>query len=177
MAVKPPNSSLAGVQWRPVLLVSLMFAVVGFGFSVSIAAQLRLLEDIICTSYYEKNPSPMVIQGSGVYENICKVVGVQEVLAEVLGWQSFFENVPGLLLAMPYGVVADKYGRKTVLVASMSGMFLSSIWILFVCKSSHSETCLVEESKFLISSQVGLDCQSGLFGCQMRLYASAEEAL
>lgn len=143
MAVQAPTSGLAGVQWRPVLLISLMFAVVGFGFSVSVAAQLRLLEDIICTAYYEKN-SPITTQGGGVHENICKTTEIQEVLAQVLGWQSFFENMPGLLLAMPYGVVADKYGRKVVLVASMIGMFLSSIWVLFVCKPIPTARSLFE---------------------------------
>ncbi len=120
------------VKWRPIILIIMMYSVVGFGYSVSTAAQLRLLEDIICSQYYTRKD--LNFPGGNIPEKLCKVVVVQEALAELLGWQAFFDGVPGLILAMPYGVVADKFGRRLVLVASMFGLFLGTLWIAFVCK-------------------------------------------
>lgn len=39
----------------------------------------------------------------------------------------------GVLLAIPYGVLADRYGRKNILVLTLVGLTLSFAWIQLVC--------------------------------------------
>ena len=38
-----------------------------------------------------------------------------------------------VLLAVPYGFVADKFGRKPVLLLGIVGVILSDIWVMAVC--------------------------------------------
>ncbi|KAI4101207.1 MAG: hypothetical protein L6R37_005057, partial [Teloschistes peruensis] len=40
---------------------------------------------------------------------------------------------PGLLLAIYYGSVASKYGRKPVLLLFSTGMLLSLGWVVLIC--------------------------------------------
>ena len=46
-----------------------------------------------------------------------------------------FGLLPGIILSIPFGVVADRYGRRIVLFLSMSGMVLSIIWYETICKA------------------------------------------
>lgn len=39
-----------------------------------------------------------------------------------------------LLVQVPYGIVADKYGRRTVLFLSLFGCVLQMGWIMIVCE-------------------------------------------
>lgn len=43
---------------------------------------------------------------------------------------------PGLLLAMPYGVAADRYGRVPIFFLSYLGQTLGVVWYFLVCKSA-----------------------------------------
>lgn len=40
----------------------------------------------------------------------------------------------GIVLAIPYGALADHIGRKPVLLLGMLGCILSEVWIRLVCK-------------------------------------------
>jgi MFS family permease len=42
----------------------------------------------------------------------------------------------GLVAAVPYGFVADKYGRKLVLLLCMAGIYLVSIATIVICKTT-----------------------------------------
>jgi hypothetical protein len=66
-------------------------------------------------------------------EEMCKIPGVQNAVATLFGFQAFFDGLPGLILAMPYGVLADQIGRKRILVLSMLGQVLGGCWVLFIC--------------------------------------------
>ena len=110
----------------------------GLGYFISAAPQLRLIESIICRHHY-KLRSPGLTDGSEeVPEKLCKINAIQEAVAEVLGWQAFFDGIPGLLLTMFYGSLADRHGRRPVLVLSFLGQFLAALWIFFVCKYAES---------------------------------------
>ena len=64
--------------------------------SIGAAPELRLFESIICHDYY-KVADPRWIDGNGfVEEKYCKVDKVQEQLALLLGWATFFDNLPGM---------------------------------------------------------------------------------
>lgn len=48
---------------------------------------------------------------------------------------SKFHVEAGLLLAVPYGVMADRHGRKVVLVLCILGIALGHVYYAVVCKA------------------------------------------
>lgn len=66
-------------------------------------------------------------------EALCKVDPVQQKLAMIFGWQDTFDAIPGLLLAIPFGALADRWGRKWIFLASLIGLQLNAAWVLFIC--------------------------------------------
>lgn len=122
----------ATVYWRPAILCTLIYFLMGIGYFISAAPQLRLFESIICQQYYED--SEHLSTGTGIPEHLCKEGPVQAALAQLLGWQSFFDNIPGIFLALPYGLLADRYGRRLIMTLSFVGQFAGMLWVLFVCE-------------------------------------------
>ncbi|KAB8291654.1 hypothetical protein EYC80_006454 [Monilinia laxa] len=49
------------------------------------------------------------------------------------GWDQTLGCVPGLIMSVPFGVLADKVGRKMVLFMSLMGITLGLVWIQVVC--------------------------------------------
>ncbi len=120
--------------WHPIIVILLMLMVDGFGYVMSAAPQTRLIEDIVCRKYY----SAEALSALGLTrpsEGMCKEPLVQDAVAQLFGWQTFFDGIPGLVLAMYFGVLADKHGRRGVLFLSMLGQTIGLVWVLFICKS------------------------------------------
>lgn len=93
---------------------------------------IRLLELSACHEYYA--PIDGVVGHVQALDNRpCKVPAVQNELSTLTGWKFGFDALPGLLLAIYYGSVAGKYGRKPVLLLFSTGMLLSLAWLVFVC--------------------------------------------
>ena len=61
--------------------------------------------------------SASVLTVSTTFNNLCLPIGYR----------------PGILLAIYYGSVAGKYGRKRVLLLFSTGMLLSLAWVVLVC--------------------------------------------
>ena len=113
-----------------VLLVSL-------GDQLMETPNTRLLEAVLCYRHWETlDPSkllhPRAAVGPGAWNGVremhCKADAVQSALADLKGWQQTFNGFPSLLLALPYGWLADRYGRKPVVLASAVGCILQVIW-------------------------------------------------
>jgi hypothetical protein len=92
------------------------------------APLMRIMEDIICRRYYESALNAGIDLSLPIPEKDCKGPVVQSELAMVRGWDATFSCIPGLLLAVPYGVIADKFGRKLVLTLGLLGAVLSVVW-------------------------------------------------
>ncbi|KAK7741291.1 hypothetical protein SLS63_000844 [Diaporthe eres] len=113
-----------GTLWRPITLIWAMLFFQAFGVMVSIAPQTRLFEDIACRRYFG---------GGDLDEESCKDPAVQDMVNELFGWQLFFDGIPGLVMALYYGAMADEKGRKPVLMLSLMGQGLGAAWILLIC--------------------------------------------
>ena len=118
------------------LLVGLICALITFidiGAYLADPPMTRIFEANLCYKYYlEQDPS--VIGGDGtIPEELCKVDIVQQQLASIFGWQEMFNALPGLLLAVPFGTLADRVGRKWIFAASLLGIVFSYAWILLIC--------------------------------------------
>jgi MFS family permease len=98
------------------------------------APLMRILEEIICRSYYESTTPVRIDLSIPIPEGECKIPFVQSKLAMLRGWDTTFSCIPSILAAVPYGMVADRYGRKLVLLLSLLGVVLGLLWIMVVSK-------------------------------------------
>jgi MFS family permease len=118
------------------LLVGLIVLCIGIldtGAFLAEPPKTRVYESNICIRYYQR-VDPSKIQADGtVPEALCKVDEVQQQLAMIFGWQDTFDAIPGLLLAVPLGSLADRIGRKWIFVCCLGGVQLYSAWVLLIC--------------------------------------------
>ncbi|KAK0658491.1 major facilitator superfamily domain-containing protein [Cercophora samala] len=103
------------------LLSTLTFAIVTSGMMYMIP-MLRLIEDALCHLYYDKDPS------EPIEEHMCKVDGVQKELALLGGISAMINSLVGVVAALPYGVLADRIGRKPTFALAYFGIVVGFGW-------------------------------------------------
>lgn len=103
-----------------VILLYLCLLLFTYGDALQLSPRIRIFEAIICYRYYEQHNPSQIRAGrdvvgpgaiGGVDEMACKIDAVAGELASLNGYLDMFAMIPGLLLAIPFGWVADKYGR------------------------------------------------------------------
>lgn len=116
------------------VLIFLLIAIVDVGAFLAEAPKTRVYEASICLSYYkEHNPSKIGSNGA-VPEELCKEDAIQQRMAMIFGWQDLFDAIPSILLAIPFGTLADIHGRKWIFTAALMGLQLNSAWVLLICR-------------------------------------------
>ncbi|KAI5865370.1 major facilitator superfamily domain-containing protein [Durotheca rogersii] len=109
--------------------------VTGFGSSLLNTPEVRLLEMALCRDYYRTN-DPSVIGPpplSYVDEENCKVDSIQVELAYIMATRSLLSAIPGIFLTFPYGQLANKIGRRPVVLLGLLGEMLEYFWVILVC--------------------------------------------
>lgn len=109
----------------------LLIDIAGF---LGLAPQTQIFEDIICQNYYagiDKKPNQSYTAISD--DERCKIEPVQSELAMILGYKETFDQLPGIFFGVAYGLLADKIGRRPVLLFGMLGLALSGMWVKIVC--------------------------------------------
>jgi len=131
---------------RSIVLTLLSSASVVFlldiGNSLSLAPQTAVLESIVCEQYYARGRGGshlLTAMGdrSPPGADLCKLPAIQAEVAFINGWKDVSETLPGILLAVFYGVLADRLrrnGRKKVLLMAVAGLVMSDLWVRIVCE-------------------------------------------
>jgi hypothetical protein len=149
-------TSASKITFRLKLILFAMVLAVEIGFAFLEGPMVRVMESIACRQYYsEADPTKIGVNGQ-VPEELCKLAEIQAELAAVKGYHMFFDGllsrspmlraglnsngggyhvtlmltasfVVGALMAFPYGLLADRRGRKSTLVLGVPGFFLNSI--------------------------------------------------
>lgn len=131
----PTHRTRSSWPWIYVVLLLLGIAVISdIGEDLFTAPRIRLFESIACTDYYSRHDPSVLGPDGSVPERFCKIDPIQSTVASVLGWQLFFDSIPAILLPIPYGYLADTYGRKWILVLSLMGYVLTWASTLFVVR-------------------------------------------
>ncbi|TLD22281.1 hypothetical protein PspLS_08250 [Pyricularia sp. CBS 133598] len=88
-----------------------------------------LMEDVICRSKLSLPPptstsSPLTLTD----DPRCKTPDVQGELAMMRGWQTALDTLPSIICAVPYAMLADRVGRRPVLILAFLGFVLAIFW-------------------------------------------------
>ncbi|KAI0886918.1 MFS general substrate transporter [Annulohypoxylon maeteangense] len=116
---------------EPRAIISLFFLIIFAASAADAFKQIpmtRIFEDILCHQYYDKASGPDV----PIDEELCKVNTIQSNLAYLLALVESLNSGVSCLVALFWGIVADRVGRKPVLVVCLIGMTLSLLWIMIV---------------------------------------------
>lgn len=108
----------------PCLLLILLAEI---GSTLITTPMSQIQEGIICQSRHSGILDPSK-------DIRCKDGDVQSELSTIQGWDLTFGLVPGLITAVPYGIAADKYGRKVILSLSLFGVTLVQAADMVICK-------------------------------------------
>ncbi|KAJ8067506.1 hypothetical protein OCU04_004849 [Sclerotinia nivalis] len=116
-----------------ILLLTTIVFIIGFGGYLAWIPSMRIYEDILCHRYYEE------LQGQGgiglsskIDEARCKGDKVQEELNILTAVLETLKSLPGMFMAVPYGLLADKIGRKPVFALAILGILLSLLFEVFI---------------------------------------------
>ncbi|QMW44351.1 hypothetical protein COH20_004453 [Aspergillus flavus] len=119
------SPQLRASGWTPSFLTYLVicnFLLAGSGAFISLPL-IRLIEDNLCRRYIQ--------QGSSLDESLCKTDQIQSELAYLNG-SLLFSRGHCLVVAFPFGVLADRIGRKPIILLSTVGSQLALAWELAV---------------------------------------------
>lgn len=71
---------------------------------------IKLFEQAICNRYYSQQSIHPSLAAPDIDEGLCKIPAIQNELAALTGLKFTFDALPGLLTALYYGSIADRYG-------------------------------------------------------------------
>lgn len=117
---------------RVVLLLLLLAFVADVGETLFTAPRIRFVEAIACLRYYRIQDPSLIGPGGFVPERFCQIEEVQSKVMSVMGGQLFFDSISSILLPLPYGLLADVWGRKLLLVIGIGGCTLYLVTYLFL---------------------------------------------
>ncbi|KAI1165965.1 major facilitator superfamily domain-containing protein [Nemania serpens] len=120
-----PNGWSAGTAFAILCVIIFVASAQGGFYNMSLT---RIFEDILCRQYYDQIRS----NDEPIDEGMCKAPAIQSKLAYLFAILDSFNSGVGILAALPWGIVADKIGRRPVFVMGLTGMSISILWIMVV---------------------------------------------
>ncbi|KAI8962375.1 MFS general substrate transporter [Daldinia sp. FL1419] len=94
-----------------------------FSGTIAIVPGTKLAEEIFCRRYYGRD--------TPIDENMCKVEEIQSKIAYIFGFSITVNGLVGMLVAFPFGVLADR-ARKPIYFLGSLGQVLGVAWMLFI---------------------------------------------
>ncbi len=107
-------------------------------------ATMRAIEAMYCIEYYSTRDPQIAALGKHIPEKLCKDHLIQKQLAKTAGLIMFFRMLSAVIGAIPLGQLADKRGRKIVLVMHKLNVILSNGAWLSICKLDQSVSLLID---------------------------------
>ncbi|TVY23472.1 Efflux pump [Lachnellula hyalina] len=160
---------VSGPAATPLSVLILYFMAIHFLLAfceiILVAPFIKLLENSLCLSYYN-------FPGNGVQDELCKIPDIQGPLATLRGWKSSFDTIPVLLVAIPFGRLGDRYGRRKILATALVGVAASLCEVFVVCAFPK-----VFPVRLVWLSSILLLCGGGLNSASAYMWAMASEAI
>lgn len=117
---------------RYVILMCVVFLfIVEFSMYIMEPPLQAIMEDFVCHGIY---PDHAANDPRAAPDPRCKGQDVQKTLAMARTWLMWTGMFVPLLVQIPYGMVADRHGRRPVLFAGLLGIVLSTAWTIVVLR-------------------------------------------
>ncbi|KAJ6780047.1 hypothetical protein PWT90_01219 [Aphanocladium album] len=114
------------------LLVSIIgglcLTLVGVATRLASPALQEIMEDVICKNVYADHQ----LNSLSPPDDRCKGNDVQKILSMVSALDVSAEMIVPILVQIPYGIIADKYGRRIVIFLALFGCMLKVLWTIVV---------------------------------------------
>ncbi|KAI0008716.1 MFS general substrate transporter [Xylariaceae sp. FL0662B] len=94
----------------------------------------RVLEDVLCQEYY--NDGSRRLDGP-IDERLCKENAIQKKMAFISAIAAMIDAIVGFLAAFPWGLVADRIGRRPVFALGLMGVGSGILWNMMVLRFHH----------------------------------------
>lgn len=118
-------------RWVPLLGCTLIF-INEAEYFVKQVATMRAIESMYCYNYHLARGSHLAELGKHIPEQLCKDDSIQKHIARTAGLIMFVRMLSAMVGAVPLGYVADRWGRKTVVVMHKVNVVVScSAWLAF----------------------------------------------
>ena len=158
---------------RVLVLVCILLLLLDIAGYLQAAPQTKIFEDIICQNYYANLANGTRGDALSI-DDPCKVEPVQSELAVMQGYKDSLEQIPGMVLGVAYGILADRIGRRSVLFLGIFGLFVSGLWVKIVCWFSFPIQMVYLSAPILIVGG-GAQVASSMFYVMLADSYSAEE--
>ena len=140
-----------------ILLLCAFAFIMMLGDNLQPAALIQTFEAIICDDYYKTHlslPVSNITSPTQPVNTDCKIQPVQKELALVRGFQQLIPLFPALLCTVPYGLLAERIGRKPVLILSSAGSWphFLGCWLYATCDSLRTAGFCFPTSSFLLEA-------------------------
>jgi hypothetical protein len=122
-------------RWVPYLGCCIIF-INEAEYFVKQVATMRALEAMYCYKHYMAIGSPLVEMGKHIPERLCKDGSIQKQVARSAGLIMFIRMLCAMIGAIPLGWLADRYGRKVVLVLHKVNVTITCASWLILCEES-----------------------------------------
>lgn len=128
------------------LLITLIVILLAFeiGGQMIPGPMVRLIETIACDNYWRRHDPARLPASGHLPEHLCKISAVQTEVATVKGYSDLLEGLlclstlvwrqsvdvdiaAGAICAIPYGILADRYGRRRAIRLTIPGFLLNSV--------------------------------------------------
>ena len=129
-SIGPLRAFLSSGVAVTIICVFILQFLISFAKHVVEVPIVRLFENAICDRYYSSLED--AVSGAST-ERSCKLPPIQNQLASITGFRFGFDAFGGVISAIYYGGVADRLGRRLVLILFCIGTLLSLVWIVLVC--------------------------------------------
>ncbi|RYP52755.1 hypothetical protein DL768_002184 [Monosporascus sp. mg162] len=93
----------------------------------------RIIEDILCRRYYSSHGSHP-LGGDQIDEKLCKENIIQTDLQDIMSTMTMLSLIASFLAAFPWGLAADRFGRKPVIVLAVLGLVMGLLFQMVVLR-------------------------------------------
>ncbi|PLN83339.1 MFS transporter [Aspergillus taichungensis] len=129
---KEPHAIDPNLRLRLMVTLFAMVLAIEVGIVMAGGPMTQIYESITCREFYARTDPSQIGPSGYVEESQCKLKEVQSELAAVKGYMEFFDGILSIFLAIPYGLMADRSGRKPTIMLSIPGFFLNCLVNLVV---------------------------------------------
>lgn len=151
-ALRADEREIAAPAVKPIRKNAILITLAAFILTLCLGdeligpAQTRVIEAVVCRHFYDRHDPSVILRGHdswwddqskhgvllGISERWCKVPQVQGEVATLKGWYAGLDSIGSLVLCIPFGWFADRYGRRPLLIMIAVATLLKASWIQLV---------------------------------------------